>query len=84
MTSSPSKGTALITGASTGIGAVYADHLAKRGQILVAPNEARLKALCARLTSRPDATSLRCGPTSMTRRLSRRWRPPCGMIRLSP
>ena len=51
MSNSPSKGTAPITGASRGIGAVYADHLAKRGYILVARNEARLKALCARLTS---------------------------------
>ena len=48
-----SLGTALITGASSGIGAVYADRLAKRGHdlILVARNGEKLKSLADRLTS---------------------------------
>jgi short-subunit dehydrogenase len=47
MSTSSSKGTALITGASRGIGAVYTDRLAKRGHdlILVARSEEPLKAL---------------------------------------
>lgn len=48
MTALPSV---LITGASTGIGATYADRFARRGHdlVLVARNEQRMEALAARL-----------------------------------
>ncbi|SON55394.1 3-oxoacyl-[acyl-carrier-protein] reductase FabG [Hartmannibacter diazotrophicus] len=46
-----SKGLAVITGASTGIGAVYADRLARRGYdlLLVARDQSRMTALADRL-----------------------------------
>jgi hypothetical protein len=45
------KDTALITGVSSGIGAIAADRLAKRGHdlILVARNRERLEAVATRL-----------------------------------
>ena len=53
-----STGIALITGASSGIGAIYADRLARRGHdlILVARNGERLGALAQRLSAETGRT----------------------------
>ena len=60
MSQPASPGTALITGASSGIGAVYADRLAKRGHdlILVARDEARLNELAGRLRAAHGISTL--------------------------
>jgi short-subunit dehydrogenase len=53
-----SKGTALITGASSGIGAVYADRLARQGYdlILVARSQGKLNALANHLSDETGRT----------------------------
>lgn len=65
--STSSKPLALITGASTGIGATYADRLAKRGYdlILVARDAAKLEQLASKLSGE-TGVSVRAFPADLT------------------
>jgi uncharacterized protein len=69
MSHSHFQGAALITGASTGIGAVYADRLAKRGHdlILVARDQDRLNALADRLRKQ-TGVKIEVAPADLTDR----------------
>lgn len=58
MSSIDNQGKALITGASTGIGAIYADRLAKRGYdlILVARDEAKLNTVANKIKAETNVS----------------------------
>jgi len=67
MSNTNALGTALVTGASTGIGAAYAGGLAKRGYdlILVARNKEKLESLGARLAAE-SGVHVRVLPADLT------------------
>jgi len=74
MSAAQAKGTALGTGASSALGAIYADRLTRRGYelVLVARDRKRLTALADRLQAETgrSATSAGFPPGSMSRKLT--------------
>ncbi len=68
------KGTALVTGASSGLGAIYADRLAREGYdlILVARNTAKLKQLEERIIG-ATGRSVRTIAADLTRSKDVEW-----------
>ena len=77
-TTHAAQGTALITGASTGIGAIYAKRLARRGYdlILVARNQEKLDQLASQLSAdtgrKVDAVKADLSVTADLRAIERR------------
>lgn len=70
---SMAAGTALVTGASSGIGATYADRLARRGHdlVLVARDRGRLEALAGRLRAETGRSAEILIAEAVQRRLQR-------------
>lgn len=77
MSHTNAQGIAVVTGASAGLGAVYADRLARRGYdlLLVARNKSRLDTVAAKITENTGRTVEYWPPTSPTPPNSRRWKP---------
>jgi hypothetical protein len=88
MTTCEHKGTAVVTGASRGIGALYADRLARRGYdlILVARNRERLASLAGRIAdeTRRSVEVIAADLTNRTdlSRIEARLRPDAGITML--
>ena len=84
--SQATKGFALITGASSGIGAIYADRLAKRGYdlFLVARRFNRLRRLADKIAGETGRKVEVIAADLVSARTSQRSRPCCEPTRGSP